>query len=91
VSEQPPAPSTESAQAESVAGQPAAASASSSQLPPAQEQPPLASSSQLPPAQEQPPLAERANAIADEKPEIAAGAGFAVGFLFAMILRRLAR
>jgi hypothetical protein len=29
--------------------------------------------------------------MADEKPEIAAGAGFAAGFLFAMILRRLAR
>jgi tetrahydromethanopterin S-methyltransferase subunit F len=28
--------------------------------------------------------------IADEKPEVAAGAGLAAGFVFAMILRRLA-
>jgi hypothetical protein len=59
-----------------MAGQPAAASMSPSQATPTQQQP---------------ALGERATAIADEKPEIAAGAGFAAGFLFAMILRRLAR
>jgi hypothetical protein len=30
-------------------------------------------------------------AVVDERPEIAAGAAFAAGFLFAMILKRLAR
>jgi hypothetical protein len=41
-------------------------------------------------AQQQPGLQERATAIVDEKPEVAAGAAFAAGFVFAMILRRLA-
>jgi hypothetical protein len=41
-------------------------------------------------AQQQPGFQERATAIADEKPEVAAGAAFAAGFVFAMILRRLA-
>jgi hypothetical protein len=36
-------------------------------------------------------LAERAAALADERPEVAAGAAFAGGFLLAMILKRLAR
>jgi hypothetical protein len=36
-------------------------------------------------------LQGNAVAIAEEKPEIAAGAAFAAGFLFAMIVRRLAR
>jgi hypothetical protein len=30
-------------------------------------------------------------AVVEERPEIAAGAAFAAGFLFAMILKRLAR
>jgi hypothetical protein len=36
-------------------------------------------------------LQERAAAIADERPEVAAGAAFAGGVLFALILKRLAR
>jgi len=34
---------------------------------------------------------EGAQALADERPEVAIGAAFAGGFLLAMILRRLAR
>jgi hypothetical protein len=41
-------------------------------------------------AQQQPGLQERAIAVADEKPEVLAGAAFAAGFVFAMILRRVA-
>jgi hypothetical protein len=74
VSDQSSAPSPPNAQTAPIAGQPTAASAAPSQAAPGQ----------------QPALGERASAIADEKPEIAAGAGFAAGFLFAMILRRLA-
>ena len=36
-------------------------------------------------------IQERAAAIANERPEVAAGAAFAGGFLVALILRRLAR
>ena len=36
-------------------------------------------------------IQERAGAIANERPEVAAGAAFAGGFLVALILRRLAR
>jgi hypothetical protein len=45
----------------------------------------------------QPPTAgasgiqERAAAIANERPEVAAGAAFAGGLLFALILKRIAR
>ena len=36
-------------------------------------------------------LPQRAVALADERPEVAAGAAFAGGLLLAMILKRLAR
>jgi hypothetical protein len=36
-------------------------------------------------------IQERAAAIANERPEVAAGAAFAGGFLVALILRRIAR
>jgi hypothetical protein len=68
--------------------------AASAPGPPASAPGPPALAAQGPPAlaaQGQPALAERATAIADEKPELAAGAAFAAGFLFAMILRRFAR
>ncbi|HEY3945011.1 MAG TPA: hypothetical protein VGL78_07290 [Solirubrobacteraceae bacterium] len=74
MSEQPPVPSEQSAQTAPLAGQPAAPA-----LP-----------VQAAEAQRQPGLQERATVIADEKPEVAAGAAFAAGFVFAMILRRLA-
>jgi hypothetical protein len=38
-----------------------------------------------------PGLPQRAAALADERPELAAGAAFAGGFLLAMIIKRLAR
>ncbi|MGN6170991.1 MAG: hypothetical protein ACTHQQ_22890 [Solirubrobacteraceae bacterium] len=64
-----------SAQPAPVAGHPAVTSA-----PPAQD----ASE------RKQPALQQRVSAIAEEKPEFAAGAAFGAGFLFALILRRLA-
>jgi hypothetical protein len=76
VSEQYSAPPPQSSPATPLAGQPASASS-----PPAQS---LST-------EQQPGLQAGAAAIAEEKPEIAAGAAFAAGFLFAMILRRLAR
>ena len=36
-------------------------------------------------------IQERAGAIANERPEVAAGAAFAGGFLLALILKRIAR
>jgi hypothetical protein len=62
------------------------------------DQPPAAAptSAQPPPATPYPPSwdahdAAGPAAVVDERPEIAAGAAFAAGFLFAMILKRIAR
>jgi hypothetical protein len=63
----------------------------SEQSSPAQEQPALQTQEQPALAERATAIGERATAIADEKPEIAAGAAFAAGFLFAMILRRFSR
>jgi hypothetical protein len=46
-----------------------------------------------PPASEHPSAfgADRIAALIDERPEVGAGAAFAGGFLFALILKRLGR
>jgi hypothetical protein len=55
---------------------------------------PIGSSDQQPyaaePAAPKPSLPQRAAELVDERPEVVAGAGFAGGFVLAMILRRLA-
>ena len=61
--------------------QPQAAAPTSGQPPPATPYPPLSNAHD----------AAGPAAVVDERPEIAAGAAFAAGFLFAMILKRLAR
>jgi hypothetical protein len=44
-----------------------------------------------PPAEGGSSLKERATTIANDRPEVAAGAAFAGGLLFALILKRIAR
>lgn len=44
-----------------------------------------------PPAQGASSVKERAATIANDRPEVAAGAAFAGGLLFALILKRIAR
>ena len=51
----------------------------------------IATETQHPPAPGGSTIQERAAAIANERPEVAAGAAFAGGFLLALILRRIAR
>ena len=43
-----------------------------------------------PPAQGGPSVKERAASIANDRPEVVAGAAFAGGFLLALILKRIA-
>ena len=44
-----------------------------------------------PPAQGGPSVTERAASIANDRPEVAAGAAFAGGLLLGLILKRIAR
>ena len=60
----------------------------SSSQPATTDSPPLSAGSG---ASDSPGLPQRAAALADQRPELVAGAAFAGGLLFAIILKRVAR